>query len=128
MVPISKTSGKVTTNDRDPNNEEVCSVPGFNSRKDGNVILNEDSTFTLHPMLALKVETSIFTYRICDFGGYPSQCSGETSVVLMFPVSSTLPVVIDFKGLYKMMAIIELSWVTNFEQNGSHLISEVLMA
>lgn len=114
-----KASGKVTTNDRDPNNEGFVAYLVSNS-PDGNVILNEDGTFTFTPNAGFKGETSIFTYRICDFG-YPSQCSGETSVVLMFPVNGTLPVsLVDFKGLYKNDGNVELSWVTNFEQNSSH--------
>ncbi|MFT3825677.1 MAG: Ig-like domain-containing protein [Chitinophagaceae bacterium] len=115
-----KASGKVTTNDHDPNNE------GFNAylvqgSPDGTVVLNTDGTFTFTPNPGFIGEVTVFSYRICDFG-FPSQCSNETNVVLTFPVNTvTLPVgLTDFKGLYKNDGVVELSWNTGFEQNSSH--------
>jgi hypothetical protein len=109
-------SGNVTTNDSEPNNEPFTAYLVTNS-PDGNVVLNPDGNFTFTPNPGFTGNLTSFVYRLCD-NGFPSMCSDEAIVQLHFPVSGTLPVSLtDFKGLYRDNGKVELSWVTNFEQN-----------
>jgi hypothetical protein len=109
-------SGTVIPNDSDPNNDNFTAYL-INNSPDGNVALNANGTFTFTPNAGFTGSTTTFTYRICD-NGFPSLCSNEATVSLNFPTSGTLPVsLVDFKGLYRDNGKVELSWVTNFEQN-----------
>lgn len=109
-------SGTVIPNDSDPNNDGFTAHLITNS-PDGNVALNPDGTFTFTPNPGFTGSSTTFTYNICD-NGFPSLCSGEATVTLNFPTGGTLPVsLVDFKGLYRDNGNVELSWVTNFEQN-----------
>lgn len=109
-------SGDVTPNDSDPNNDNFTAHLVTNS-PDGNVALNANGSFTFTPNAGFTGSSTTFTYRICD-DGFPSMCSNEATVTLNFPTGGTLPVsLIDFKGLYRDNGKVELSWVTNFEQN-----------
>ena len=109
-------SGDVTPNDSDPDNDAFTAHLVTNS-PDGNVTLNPDGTFTFAPNPGFTGSSTTFTYRICD-NGYPSLCSEEATVTLNFPTAGTLPVsLVDFKGLYRDNGKVELTWVTNFEQN-----------
>jgi hypothetical protein len=109
-------SGTVIPNDSDPNNDNFTAYLVTNST-DGNVTLNTDGNFTFAPNAGFTGSSTTFTYRICD-NGFPSMCSNEATVTLTFPTSGSLPVSLtDFKGLYRDNGKVELSWVTNFEQN-----------
>jgi hypothetical protein len=109
-------SGMVTGNDNDPNHENFDAYLVTNST-DGNVVLNTDGSFTFTPNPGFAGSFTTFKYRICDWG-YSPQCSNDATVTLLFAPSSTLPVsLVDFKGLYQDEGNVELSWVTNFEQN-----------
>lgn len=109
-------SGTVIPNDSDPNNDNFTAIL-VNNSADGNVALNANGTFTFTPNPTFTGSQTTFTYRICD-NGFPSLCSNEATVTLNFPTSGTLPVsLVDFKGLYRDNGKVELSWVTNFEQN-----------
>jgi hypothetical protein len=109
-------SGKVTVNDSDPD-QEMFSAYLVDNSTDGNVVMDEEGNFTFTPNPGFAGASTSFTYRICDWG-YTQQCSEVATVTLLFAPASTLPVsLVDFKGLYKDEGNVELSWVTNFEQN-----------
>jgi hypothetical protein len=109
-------SGSVIPNDSDPDNDAFTAYMVTNS-PDGNVVLNADGSFTFTPNAGFAGNTTSFTYRICD-NGFPSLCSEETTAQINFPVSGSLPIsLMEFKGLYRDNGKVELSWLTNFEQN-----------
>lgn len=109
-------SGDVTQNDSDPEFESFDAYLTQGSPH-GTVVLNTNGTFTFTPNPGFTGLSTTFKYKICDFG-YAPQCSVDATVTLNFSPSSTLPVsLVDFKGLYKDEGNVELSWVTNFEQN-----------
>ncbi|WP_315818245.1 Ig-like domain-containing protein [Paraflavitalea speifideaquila] len=109
-------SGDVTTNDSDPEHESFDAYLTEQS-PNGTVALNTDGTFTFTPHAGWAGNKTTFKYKICDFGYFPL-CSEDVTVTINFAPSSTLPVsLVDFKGLYKDEGNVELSWVTNFEQN-----------
>lgn len=109
-------SGTVIPNDSDPNNDNFTAYL-INNSADGTVSLNTNGNFTFVPNPGFTGSMTTFTYRICD-NGFPSLCSDEATVTLNFPTSGTLPVsLMDFKGLYRDNGLVELTWVTNFEQN-----------
>ena len=109
-------SGTVIPNDSDPDND-VFTAYLVNNSADGNVAMNSDGSFTFTPNPGFTGNSTTFTYRICD-NGFPALCSEEATVTLNFPVSGSLPVSLtEFKGLYRDNGKVELSWVTNFEQN-----------
>jgi hypothetical protein len=109
-------SGDVTPNDSDPESEPFDAILTKQSDH-GTVALNTDGTFTFTPNPGFNGTSTTFKYRICD-AGYIPLCSQEATVTINFSPNSTLPVsLVDFKGLYKDEGNVELSWVTNFEQN-----------
>jgi hypothetical protein len=109
-------SGTVIPNDSDPNNDNLTAYLTANS-PDGTVTLNADGTFTFSPNAGFTGNSTMFRYRVCD-NGFPVMCSNEAFVTLNFPTAGTLPVsLMEFKGLYRDNGKVELSWVTNFEQN-----------
>ena len=109
-------SGDVTINDSDPEHESFDAYITENSPH-GTVVLNTNGTFTFTPNPGFAGNSTTFKYKVCDFGYNPS-CSQDATVTIVFSPSSTLPVsLVDFKGLYKDEGDVELSWVTNFEQN-----------
>jgi hypothetical protein len=109
-------AGDVIPNDSDPENDNLTAYL-VNSCADGTVTLNTNGSFTFSPNAGFTGASTTFTYRICD-NGFPSMCSNEATVTLNFPTSGTLPVSLtDFKGLYRDNGKVELTWITNFEQN-----------
>lgn len=113
-------NGNVTTNDHDPNSEPITTYLMTNS-PDGTVTMQTDGSFTFMPNAGFSGSSTTFTYKVCDMGS-PSLCSNTATVTLNFPAAgSTLPLsLVDFKGLYRENGNVELSWVTNFENNTDH--------
>lgn len=108
-------SGDVLLNDTDPNFESFDAYLTEQST-DGTVVLQANGSFTFTPNPGFAGNSTSFKYKVCDFGYYPT-CSQDATVTIQF-ANSTLPVsLVDFKGLYKNEGDVELTWVTNFEQN-----------
>ncbi len=111
--------GTVTGNDHDPNSEPFTAYLMTNS-PDGNIMMQTDGSFTFTPHAGFSGNSTTFSYKVCDMGS-PSLCSNTATVTINFPTNSTLPLsLVDFMGLYRENGNVELSWVTNFEQNSDH--------
>lgn len=111
-------TGIVVVNDSDPNGD-LFSAYLVTPSPHGNVILNTNGNFTFTPNAGFNGSSTSFTYKICD-QGMGVLCSNDATVNIQFPTSGTgiLPVsLIDFNGFYKNDGKVELTWVTNFEQN-----------
>lgn len=102
-------------NDSDPDNEVLTAYLVSNSA-DGNVVLNEDGSFTFTPNPGFNGPSTTFTYLVCDAGNAP-MCSNIATVTITFPVGGFLPASItDISANYTNNAV-AIKWTSNFEVN-----------
>ncbi len=114
--------GDVISNDSDAD-DELAAAYLITQSSDGHVELNMDGSFRFIPNPGFKGSSTSFTYKICD-RGWGTLCSNDAKVTISFPESDTsggnwiLPQsLVDFQGFYRNQGNVELSWITNFEQN-----------
>jgi hypothetical protein len=108
-------SGNTMPNDSDPDNEVLTATLVSNSA-DGNVVLNEDGSFTFTPNPGFNGPSTTFTYMVCDAGNAP-MCSNIATVTITFPVTGFLPSSItDMSATYINNAV-AIKWISNFEVN-----------
>lgn len=108
-------AGNVMPNDSDPDNEVLTASLVSNSA-DGNVVLNEDGSFTFTPNPGFNGPSTTFTYLVCDAGNAP-MCSNIATVTITFPVGGFLPASItDISANYTNNAV-AIKWTSNFEVN-----------
>lgn len=108
--------GNVSNNDSDPDGESFSAYVISNSAN-GNVAMNPNGTFTFTPSTGFNGTQTTFTYQVCD-QGFGSLCSEQATVTINFPAAGILPVsMVDFHGQYNGNGAVQLSWITNFENN-----------
>jgi hypothetical protein len=85
---------------------------------DGTVTMNADGAFSFIPNEGFKGNSTSFTYKVCDLGT-GGLCSEDAKVTVNFPNDDyILPQSLtDFNGIYKDGGVVQINWVTNFEQN-----------
>lgn len=116
-------SGSICQNDYDVNGDLYDCYIVTNSPH-GTVTLNYDKTFSFTPNPGFTGSSTSFTYQLCDYG-YGPLCSNQATVTINFPTQGFLPVsLIDFSGIYRDNGLVELNWVSTFEQNSAQFIIE----
>jgi hypothetical protein len=109
-------TGFMCANDIEPDNETFKPYAVTNS-PDGNVIINDDGSFSFLPADGFSGSSTSFTYRICDEGD-GSLCSNEATVTILFPSGAMLPAsLLDFSGAYNGDGQVQIRWTTTFESN-----------
>jgi hypothetical protein len=106
--------GNLLQNDYDPDGEQYT-VYLVNNSHDGDVVLNEDGSFSFTPRPNFQGTTTNFTYQICAKGLSPI-CSNVATVTIRFP-GATMPMqLVDFSAAINNEHDVNLNWATSFEE------------
>jgi hypothetical protein len=106
--------GNLLQNDYDPDGEQYVPYLVTNS-PDGNVVLNNDGSFTFTPNPGFHGATTSFTYQICAKGLTPL-CSNVATATIRFPGAMMPLQLADFTAAINDEHDVNLNWVTSFEE------------